>query len=210
MIGITFGTKHSYDDFGLYLADVSVTPPEPWRFEVEVPARNGILDLTPALTSKTRYKNRTIALTFNTVGACNYQQKLTEISNAIHGQRLNVIFDSDPLYHWDAFVIVDQQSSSEALGTFNITLNCYPYKLKNTPTVYTVTGNDTITCVNGRMEVTPEFTATDSVTIIFGDITQTESAGTFVINEIEFIEGNNSIQIQSTGTTTITYTEGEL
>lgn len=210
MIGITFGNKHSYNDFGLLLADVSVTPPEPWRFEVEVPARNGILDLTSAITSKKRYRNRTISLEFQTIGACNYQQKLTEISNAIHGQTLDVVFDSDSQYHWNAYVIVDQQGSSEEVGSFQITLDCFPFKLKNTTTTYTVTGSDTITCVNGRMEVTPEFTATEEVTITFGEITKTVSAGTFTINEIQFAEGDNEITISSSGTTTITYTEGEL
>lgn len=210
MVGVTFGNYHSFNDFGLLLADVSVEPPAPQRFTVEVPGRNGILDLTPALTDKMRYGERYINLVFNVIGPCIYQQKLSEIANKIHGQTLNIIFDSDPAYYWRGFVTVDAQSSDEDLGQFDITIACDPFKYSTTETTVTVEGDGTATLENGRMEVTPTITTTAEATLTYGDITTTVSAGTHILSDLELTEGETTVTVTSTGTTTFTYRQGEL
>jgi len=211
MIGINFGSYHSYDDFGLLLADVAVTPPVPQRFIVEVPGRNGVVDLTPAIMgNKIAYGERIISLAFNVVGACNYQQKLTEVSNAIHGQTLEVIFDADPEYYWNGYITVDAQGSDEDLGTFNITVSADPYKYAVLETEVIISGSGTATLDNGRMEVTPTIETTDETTLTYGDVTTTIDAGTHILSDLELREGTTTVTVTSTGTTTFTYRQGEL
>ena len=60
------------------------------------------------------------------------------------------------------------------------------------------------------MEVCPTITVTAETTIVFGDVTATLSAGTHKVENIELSEGENELTITSSGTTTITYTNGRL
>ena len=50
MSGIKIGNKHSADDFGMFMTDFSVSPPEPQTAYVDVPFRDGPLDFSTALT----------------------------------------------------------------------------------------------------------------------------------------------------------------
>ena len=47
--GVTFGIKHSYEDFGLILSSKEIGLPTPKTESVSVIGRNGNLDLTDAL-----------------------------------------------------------------------------------------------------------------------------------------------------------------
>ena len=52
MIGVTFGDKHSFDDFGIYLTSKTINPPEPQTNTISVPLRDGSIDLTESLTKR--------------------------------------------------------------------------------------------------------------------------------------------------------------
>lgn len=210
MLGVTFGTKHSYNDFGLILADTNIGPAEPILYKVQVPGRNGLVDLTESITPRVRFNERIITYTFNTVGYCNWQQKMREVGSYLQGQKMHVIDDSDPLWYWEGDIVINNQSSSEDLGTIIIQVNAYPFKFKTTETEEEITGDGTLTCTNGRMEVHPTVTCNEECTLTFGNKTITLEAGTHLIAEFEFIEGDNEVEVESEGTTTITYREGAL
>ena len=130
--------------------------------------------------------------------------------NLIHGQKFHVVQDSDPNYYWDAFCKVNQIKNKVRLGTVVIDCECYPFKLKTTETEEEITGDGTLTCTNGRMEVHPTVTCDEECTLTFNNKTITLEAGTHLIAEFEFIEGDNEVEVESEGTTTITYREGAL
>ncbi len=211
MIGITFGYKHSYDDFGLILTEVSIGLPEPRRYTVDIPGKNGLLDMTEAITPVIRYKHRPIKFTFEMKGdKYEWDEALSEISGYLHGQRLQVIQDTDPDYYWDAFCKVDSFSAKKRLGKFVVSCDCYPFKLKLDETVKSITRSGTLNCPNGRMSTTPVVTTTAPATLSFGGETVTVAAGTRRIIEFQFTEGDNIVTVNSTGTTTFTYREGAL
>ena len=59
----TLNGKHTYTDYGLYVTNTNpVEPPEVKAEYIEVPGRNGQIDLTEALTGYTVYNNRQIVL----------------------------------------------------------------------------------------------------------------------------------------------------
>ena len=61
MDGVTFGTKHSYRDWGLLLKSRPViSPPSPKTVYVDIPGSNGVIDLTESLTGDVKFDNRTI------------------------------------------------------------------------------------------------------------------------------------------------------
>lgn len=209
MLGINFNTKHSFHDWGLFLEDTHISPPLPKRYIVDIPARNGILDLTPELTPIMRYETRTLTFTFR-VKAGDWSTLMSVIYGDIHGRTMDIISDLDPDWHWHGFVTVDDFSSDERTGVLVITAQVDPFKLSNIPVVLELTGNGTINCFCERMEVNPTITVTAAATIEFGDSSVALDAGTHIINDFLFTSGDNALTITSTGTTTVTYTNGRL
>ena len=209
MLGITFGSKHSYNNWGVILEDTTVTPPQPKRYLVDVPARNGLLDLTPELTPIIRYGNRTVTYKFR-VKSGDWDDLLSGIYADVHGQTLDVTSDLDANWHWHGCVTVNSFASDKRTGVLVITVDAEPFKLANTATSVQRSGNGSLSCTCDRMEVTPTITNSAQATIVFGDVSVTLSAGTHIVNEIVFTSGTNTLTITSTGTTKVTYTNGRL
>ncbi len=209
---MTFGNKHSYDDYGLILTEYEVSSPEPNRYLVEVPGRNGVLDLTASLTPRITYENRTIQFAFTWKSSPeNYEEELQTLLNDLHGQKMHVILDSDPDRYFDAFLTVSSSTfSGTQKATVVVTGDADPFKYNNTETVETLSGSGTLICENDRMEVIPEITVTSETTIEFGTVTATLAAGTHRVANIEFTEGDNELEITGSGTTTIRYRQGRL
>lgn len=168
MLGVTFGSKHSYNDWGIWLEDTHINPPLPKRYIVDVPARNGLLDLTPELTPTIRFENRTLTFNFR-VKAGDWSTLVSQIYGDVHGKTLDVVSDLDPNWHWHGCVTVDDFSSDERTGKLVITVDADPFKLSNTENSYTVNGDGTITCEVDRMEISPAFELTAPTTVIYGD-----------------------------------------
>ena len=63
--GVTFGIKHSYEDFGLILSSKEIGLPTPKTESVSVIGRNGDLDLTDALGDDVKFENRKLSFTFS-------------------------------------------------------------------------------------------------------------------------------------------------
>ena len=209
MNGITFGSKHSYNDWGVILENTEIAPPVPKRYIVSVPARNGVLDLTGQLTPIMRYETRAVKYTFR-VKPGGWDDLMSTIYGDVHGKTMDVTSDWDPSWHWHGFVTVDSFASSKRTGVLAILVDADPFKLANAPTTVSTSGSGSITCVCDRMELTPVIDTTASATIDFGDISAAVDAGSHIINDIIFVEGNNTLTITSTGDTTVTYTNGRL
>ena len=212
---VIFGNIYSYTDLGLMLSDVEISVPETKRFLVDVPGRDGILDLTPALTPKVKFNNRTITLTFV---VADYQRRwltlFSGLESQLHGKRFNVVIQPDTGYFWDAFCQISKIKSDRNKGTVVVTLDADPYKYKTVLTEYEVIpasiGRSQI-CVNDRMSVIPNFYATNVCTLAFGNITKTLQVGNNSFMDIVFEQGNNEVILTGTvGTVTISYREGRL
>ena len=65
--GVTFNINndsyHTYDDFNLILENCVISPAEAKVYTIDVPGRNGKLDVTASITRSLVYQNRTITLT---------------------------------------------------------------------------------------------------------------------------------------------------
>ena len=209
MLGVRFGNNHSWNDWGILRVNVENDPPEIQRYTIEVPGRNGLLDLTPSLTNKVCYGPRNIICTFQ-VKSGGWTALLSRIMNEVHGRTLNVYDDLDPDHYWRGICSYDSFASDEKTGTLVLTCQADPYKYQVNETVETLTGSGTLVCENDRMEVIPEITVTEETTIVFGTVSATLAAGTHKVADIEFTEGDYELEITGSGTTTIRYRQGRL
>lgn len=134
--GVYFDEKHSYDDFGLFFCKRTISPPEPQTNYIEVPGRNGVIDMSTALTGSVKYKTRTISMTFRKfdIDYENYDVLRTTIMDAIHGKRMQIVFDDDGQYYYSGVLSVGAfKEVGRRVCEFTITANSVqPYKYNRT------------------------------------------------------------------------------
>lgn len=213
--GVLFGNIHSFHDLNLILAPFTPAPATPKTKYIDIDGADEPIDLTEA-HGKLNYNTRDFKFTFtiHPSETMTFDEKVTQISNALNGKRCNITLDRDPEYYWQGRCTVSSYKQDKRIGQVVVNAKVNPYKLKQNPTVcsFALTADEqTVTLHNGRKSVVPTIECTDDNTVvIFGDITETLSAGTHKILDICFHEGRNVLKISGTGTITITYQEGEL
>lgn len=207
MTTVLFDSIDSYTDLGLFLAEAEITEPEAKRTLVEVPGRDGQLDLSYALSSTTKYKNRSITFVFKAVDYSNDWVPLySSIANRLHGKRMRVTVSSDPDWYWDSFVTVEH-SSEFNVSTINIKCDTYPYRLRDHSEVITSTTD----IVNNGVSTVPTLFVNNTATVdIIGKNLLSYPyyySGSKTINGVRFtVNSDGTITANGTATTQADYT----
>ena len=212
MKGITFGNLHSYEDLNLVLTSKEIGSPAVKERKIDIEGADGSLDLTDFF-GEAKYENVTHKFQFSTiVPLAQFLSLFSRVKNALHGKKMRIILDGDPLFYYLGRIHVSGFTSEKNVGTIDIECDCEPYKYKLAKTVVSkaVSGTQAIILTNGRKRAVPEITTTASMTIVFGGWSVSRSAGSFVIPELELIEGENTVTVTGTGTITFTWQEGDL
>ena len=104
MSDIRFGTKWAHADYGLIVAPYAIPMPEPQTSFVEIPGRDGALDLSEAFGT-VRYTDRVIPLTL--YARAPFDTAVSTFAADVHGRRMNVIFDRDPTFYYDGRITIE-------------------------------------------------------------------------------------------------------
>ena len=213
MSDIRFGTKWAHADYGLIVASYAIPMPEPQMNFVEIPGHDGALDLSEAFGT-VRYTDRIIPLTL--YARAPFDTLISSFAADVHGRRMNVIFDRDPAYYFDARVTVEDVERHAGYCELSLKCRTKPYKLEHFETAITVlaAGSATATLTNARMPVVPTITGSAEMTLTFTltgkDYIVNLSVGTHVIPSLVLMEGDTEIGITGTGSITFTYRKGAL
>lgn len=236
MNGVTFGSKHSYRDWGLILKSRPViSPPSPKTVYVDIPASDGIIDLTESLTGDVKYENRTITCEFNVLDARNRWSNIySEILDFLHGQQMKVIFDEDPTYYYIGRVKVNEWKSNKKTSTITIEGSVEPYKLEMFSSLedwewdsfnfetgiirdyenIRVDGSLTFTIEGRRKAVVPSFIVQSDdgtgLKVKFNGTTYDLPDGTNRVLNIIIKDGTNTLYFTGNGTVSINYRGGRL
>ncbi|HIR00523.1 MAG TPA: phage tail family protein [Candidatus Scybalocola faecavium] len=208
-----------------------VQPPEIKKNSIDIPGRNGILDLTDFF-GRTFYENRTITMNFGRIyDKTIWPQIYSEVLNNFHGKRCQIIFDDDPNYYWEGRVSVDSYERTQRLGTLTITVDADPYKytIGNTSEDdwlwdpfdldYGVIREYGNIQVNGSLDFivdgtpmpsVPEIEVSADMQVRFNGKTYGLKYGINKIYEIEIINGQNLLTFIGNGTVKINYKGGSL
>lgn len=130
--GVTFGDYHSYEEWRLRLKGIKIGTPAPKKVLVDIPGGDGVLDLSRSLTGNIQYETRTLEFTFD-ARDCNYftwSDLLSDIAGKLHGNRVNIVLDTDQSYYYDGLLEVSSEKSNEATATIIISAECQPYKME--------------------------------------------------------------------------------
>lgn len=212
MKGITFGAFHSYRDFKLILSEKEIGAPLVKTKLIEIDGADGSIDYTDFF-GEPKYGDVTHKFTFSTiVPRSDFLTQYSQVKNALHGQKLRIVDDDDPGFCYVGRCYVSSFTNEKNIGTITVECECEPYKYKLEKTVVTrtVSGTLDITLTNSRKRAVPTITTTAAMTFAFGDGSWAKGAGTFVIPELELVEGDNIIRLSGNGTVTFIWQEAML
>ena len=213
MSDVRFGTKWAHADYGLIVAPYAIPLPEPQMNFVEIPGRDGALDLSEAFGT-IRYADRIIPLTL--YARAPFDVLISSLAADVHGRRMNVIFDRDPTYYYDARMTIEDVERHWGYCELSLECRVKPYKLEQFETAITVlpTGIATVTLTNTRMPVVPSITVSAEMTLTFTiagvGYTINLAAGSHIVPSLVLTDGETKIDITGTGSITFTYRKGAL
>lgn len=212
MKGITFGQYHSFNDFHLILKPKEMASPAVKVRKIDIEGADSSLDYSDYF-GEPKFEDVTHKFDFSTtVPPSEFLSLYSQIKNAIHGKKMRIILDDDPLFYYLGRVSVLPFTTDRNIGLVSIECDCEPYKMKLelTSVSVTISGTDNIVLANSRKRAVPEITTTAAMTIVFGEFTWAVEAGTFTLPELELLEGENTVTVTGSGTITFTYQEGSL
>lgn len=230
---------HSYDDLDLIITNAcSISAPEINSDYISVKGRNGMLDISEALTGRITYKSRHISVNFAGIYQDeDWDSKMSLLRNRFDGQMVKLIFDNDSGYYWYGRCQLINFERERNCGRFVLDIpNADPYKYNvvafnedwlwdsfdfdngyvTEATEHTITGHTEISLNAGNMPVSP----TIVVTALTGSLTVQKYGDTRVIplslgeNKVYAITVNDStastLIFEGNGTFSINYRGGSL
>lgn len=215
MKGVSFHGFHSFRDLHLLMTSKEIGAPEVKWHTIDIEGADGELDFTDFF-GEPKYANVQHRFEFESIRPRNEQlQQFTTIKNAIHGKKGRIILDDDPSFFYVGRCEVSKYTNEKSIGKISIECDCEPYKYKMDETVVTqaVEGTITATLTNSRKRAVPLVTIeTDtSLNIVYGGVNVWDlAAGSYMLPELELVEGENPVTVTGTGTISFRWREAVL
>lgn len=128
-LGLSINGVHC-TDLGLHLKSYTIGTPNVKTNIIKIPYTDRSIDLTDMVDGLPHYDNRTIKFTLGKV--CNSMQEwsdlVTTIVSTYHGQKVDVIFDSDIAYFYTGRISFDVDKARRTIGEITATMIAEPYK----------------------------------------------------------------------------------
>lgn len=213
MLGVMFDKEHSYYDLGLMLTKYpDISPPVPKTKFVDVPGKDGALNLSKTLTGHMQYNRRTMQLSFAILAPRMMWPDLhSEIMDKLHGQDMSIVLDDDPEYMYTGTLAVQAYDPGKVTSGVTITADLDPYKvrLKDTIKSFTVNGSKAASIRVERMPTVPVIAASAAMSMTFGGVTYALAAGE---NEFPDVimrhDQENAFTFTGSGDVSLKYREG--
>lgn len=199
--GVTIGGKHTYRDLGLVLVDGSekIGLPEIQTYNIEVPGRDGLLDLTEALNGEVAYKNRECSWQF--ADAREYGERtaaLVELANMLHGRKLAFKLDDRPEYTGIGRFAAEVEENTRGYTVVTVTADCEPYFSKGVKTMrVNAAGGIKVSIESGRKPVCPTFEFNRETIISADGVYARMQPGTYRVSDLWLHQGINEIYLNS-------------
>ncbi len=201
--------KGTATDYGIYWTGFKRPSPEYEEYTLDIPGRDGKLDLTDAVLGKVVLKNVEMEMKFDCFCDFDYAQQLIGMINKdILGKVTTVqLSETDP-YYYKGRASATLEHDGYMSGVITITLDSEPYKYKKELTEVVVNGETKI--YNELMPATITVVSTnDDVTVsLNGGDEYVVHSGTTYVPGMQLHEGDNIVT--SDKQITILYQEGGL
>lgn len=203
---------HTGDDLDLVQEKKTIEKPAIQSHTVQVPGRNGLLNLTKGLTGKVTYYNRTLSFQYFGSGDREHLLELEDFMSKYHGQTIRIIDDDRPGHYYEGEASVSTVLNHGYI-TITLTVDAQPFRLKTEPTILTRTISDATIKVyleNESIEAIPTITVTGNITLVLNGAEVSLGTGTYALESIVLLAGVNVVTVSGSGTVIFEYQEGAI
>lgn len=231
---ITFGEKNTWDDWKLIPTSRPLfSPPSAKMKLIEIPGKNGALDISTTLTGRPIYNMRSGSFEFIVSDQSRSWLSIYEdILDYLHGKTLRAILEDDPDYFYEGLFAVNQWSSNQTFSTITINYNVGPYKkhlvsssedwlwdpfdFENGYIMYyvdmVVDGEASLTLLipGGPQKSVPKITTSAAMSVAYKTKSYQLVKGLNYVPEMILDEGMNILIFSGSGIVTVDYRGGSL
>lgn len=213
MLSINGKTESNYNANFIHW---EVSAPEPRTEIIEVPLRDGFVDLASQLSGNVFYGYRTITIGLELRGLrSTWFNNYSALMNDLHGQPVEVIRADDADWYWTGVASVGALEDHGASAGVTIEVTVQPFKRTvQTETLYNasaISGDLLVSYDNTYTRAYPIFTPSAAgMTVTMGDETWTLPLGRSSAYGLFLIEGTSELTIHGTGTITVEIEGGSL
>lgn len=211
MIVIRLNNQDIKEEMGIVLEEFDIEIPEPKRVLVDVPGREGQLDMSETVTGYVTYHNRHIHLQLGIVGE---EGTCEEIRNRFfyqfHTKEIQLEF-SHLRGYFKGRLYVEKVTRQHYHYTLLVKVICEPYRYVDTKikVIHLTSVPKTEYFFNLMMHSTPTLQSSGNATIEFENKRYVVRAGQHRLG-IVFKPGTNLLKVSGTGTLTVSYVVGVL
>ena len=225
MYGIRFNGKHSYEDFGMTIAEKNAGYPDKEKIKVKIPFSNVEYDFSGIYGEQT-YSNRSLTYTFNVISKKPTTQKINAIETNLSNWLMNsngkqkLYDDSTPNYYYLAEV-EGGLNFAELWnhGKLTVTFTAYPFMISELEeghdiwdefnfeldvsqiTEFEVNGSLEVVLYNiGTPSLSPTIETTAPMEIMEDGVTYSIPSGRSKSSDFKLIPGENELTITGNGT----------
>lgn len=225
MYGIRFNGKHSYEDFGMTIAEKNAGYPDKEKIKAKIPFSNVEYDFSEIYGEQT-YSNRSLTYTFNVISKKPTTQKINAIETNLSNWLMNsngkqrLYDDSMPNYYYLAEV-EGGLNFAELWnhGKLTVTFTAYPFMISELEeghdiwdefnfeldvsqiTEFEVNGSLEVVLYNvGTPNLSPELEATSPMEIVKDGVAYSVPIGKSKSSDFKLITGENDLTITGNGT----------
>lgn len=184
---------------------------------VDVPGRDGPLDLSTALTDgEPRYGSRTLTIRLESSEGTRMERedRIDALVNRLDGWRTDAVLPDRPQLYLEGRFSVAREYNDMAHAAVVVTAVCDPWRYFKNARAYTLKATadeQTVVLSNvGRRTAVPQLTVTGTVSLTFGGNTWTLTDGTYQLPDLALRSGNTQLTYSGSGTAVLTYREAVL
>lgn len=202
---------HTGNDLDLVQEVKEIEKPEIQSHIVEIPGRNGTLNLTKSLTGKVNYYNRDMKFRYFGTGSRQRLLELDAIMSQYHGETVQIIDDDYPDHYYEGEVSVSSEFESNYIR-ITLTVDAQPFRLKRWRSGggAFVDEEGELIVENESIDAIPVITVSGEISVTFNGATVILSDGTYEDARFTLHKGENIFLLSGRGTIDLTYQEGAI
>lgn len=208
MRGIYINGQHTGQNISLVMTEKNIGTPVVQTYKVDVPGRNGSLDLSEFLTGDICYSNR--SLNFKFIADGNREKILTAIDKMMmfHGQQADIILEDYSDYYYKGRIAIDCKDYG-CYAEFEMSVDAKPFRMarEKKRVVFDIASAETIHLENPGVSVIPNVTVSSSVTIVRNEKRISLSKGQYYLNELKLLNGSNDFSVEGNAEVIFEYRE---
>ena len=212
--GVLINDEHTLRDWRAVITNSDIISlPEPNTTYLEIPGRNGRLDLSEVLTGDVSFSNRTIKLQLaKSTSVEDLYNTCLHIFDYIHGRSVKLTFDDDPDHYYTGRASVSGPQRLRTAGQLLITVDSDPFRYEQE--VYSceweaASGTEISgVLINTRKPACPTITVDTDCNLVIGTVTYALSSGEQTLPSIILPEGETAFTVSGAASIKFSYQRG--